>query len=114
MEDEYKSLMNELKHYTELAIESVQNENYIRLNMYISDRQTVINKMSKLHCSKEELNAEFINNNIGELQTKLFMIIGKKKDAVKIETEKFLNAIHASKNYYSEIEKKAIIFSKKV
>lgn len=114
MERSYKLLVSEFKHYTELAIDCVQNEDFTMLNTCINQRQKIINEMSKLHCTKEELKAEFTNTNIDGLQAKLAMILSKKKEAIKIETEKALNAAHASKNYYSGIEKKAIIFSKKV
>lgn len=114
MIDNYKSLIKEFKHYTELAIDSAQNEDYVKLNMYINERQNVIIKINELHCSKEDLRAEFINNKIGEFQAKLVLLINGKKDSIKNEAAKALNAANVSKNYYSGIEKKAIIFSKKV
>lgn len=111
---ELKSLVSEFKQITERSIESVQSEDYNELNLCINERQSIIDKMNKLNVSKEDLKAEFVCNNIDDLQAKLGMLIYEKKNKIKEETAKILNAANVSKNYYSTIQKKSIIFSKKV
>ncbi|MDD3049500.1 MAG: hypothetical protein PHQ89_06030 [Bacilli bacterium] len=92
-------------------MEIIKAENYEKLDEFFSQRQLVLDELSKLNCSKEELNKCYREYNIGKLDKTLEEEIKKRKEDI-LEKIKENQKRKIALNGYNNLQAKAVFLSK--
>jgi len=103
----------EYKNITLTIIETVKTEEYEKLDEIFQRRQLILDDISKINYSKEELNKLYLQYELEDLDEELTSEMkGREKDLLeKIENNKKRQAGFAG---YNNISPKAVFLSKKI
>lgn len=99
------------KNITLSIMEIIKAEKYEKLDEFFSQRQLVLDKLSELNCSKEELNKFYLEYNIGKLDKTLEEEIKKRKEDI-LEKIKGNQKRKIALNEYNNLQAKAVFLSR--
>ncbi|MBU3155068.1 hypothetical protein [Clostridium estertheticum] len=103
----------EYKDITLIIIETVKREDYVGLDEMFNQRQLILDDISKLSSSKEELNKFYMLYEIKKLEDKLASEM-KCREKDLLEKMKNNNKKQAGLAGYNNISSKAVFLSKKI
>lgn len=114
MPDDLCSLFDEYENCTMELIKCLNEDNIDGMDAFISERQSIINKIQENEYSKEELKNAAEKENIMELEKKLQESGNAKKEEIRDKQRNLITSRNAAQTYNSRLFGKSMIFSKKV
>ncbi|AJH01342.1 hypothetical protein LF65_04813 [Clostridium beijerinckii] len=99
------------KDITLAIMEAVKKEEYEKLDDFFKQRQVLLDDISRLNCSSEELRKFYGRHEINELDKKLEKEMKNKKDDLLIKIKENQRR-KAAMNGYSRLQSKAVFLSK--
>lgn len=115
MNEELRSFFEKLRECSIKVIEIVEKEDYDILEEIILERHNIIESISYLNFSKEEINALAKELQIQTLSSKINETIIEKKNKIKADMEEIVSVKRANNDYIKTIYNNTPhIFSKKI
>lgn len=113
MESKIIEELEEYKKYTIELITCLEKEDYDSLEGFLNKRQQILDEISNLDYTKEEVSKAVKDLGILVHSKKLIRLMAEKKNKVKQEMNKMTQSKNAN-NMYNKMEQGARIFSKKI
>ncbi|WP_026888253.1 hypothetical protein [Clostridium beijerinckii] len=101
------------KNITLIIMETVKTENYEKLDEFFSQRQSVLDNINKLACSKEELNRFYLKYDVYELDKTLEKEMNSRKEAL-LEKIKENQKRRIMMNGYNDLQARSVFLSKEL
>lgn len=113
-DDDLKSLFDEYKNCTIELIKCLSKDDINGMDVFISERQKIIDKIKEKGYPTEKLKNEAEKQDIMELEKKLQETGNAKKEEIQTKLSNLTKSRNAAYTYNNKFFKKSMIFSKKV
>ncbi|OCA96805.1 flagellar protein FliT [Clostridium beijerinckii] len=108
---ELEECFNRYNDITLTIIETVESDDYERLDELFEQRQSILDNIKNSNCSKEEMKRIYLKYNIDELEKKIEEEMKKRKEEALDKLKKSQER-KVAMNGYNNLQARAVFFSK--